>query len=92
MRRLAKKAGIDGVKLHPHLLRHTFGTQFINNGGNVFYLKGIMGHASLTTTLKYTHLQSEDLRREHSKYSPIGNLRISQQKGQVRTKGRISNE
>jgi integrase/recombinase XerD len=76
MRRLAKKAEIDGLKLHPHLLRHTFGTQFIVNGGNVFYLKELMGHASLSTTMKYTHLQSEDLRREHTKFSPVGNLRM----------------
>jgi len=76
MRRLAMKAGVDGLRLHPHLLRHTFGTQFIINGGNPFFLKEIMGHASLTTTLKYTHLQSEDLRREHSKFSPVMNLRM----------------
>jgi integrase/recombinase XerD len=76
MRRLAKQSGIAGLKLHPHLLRHTFGTQFIVNGGNVFYLKDIMGHSVLTTTLKYTHLQSEDLRREHAKFSPVGNLKM----------------
>jgi site-specific recombinase XerD len=76
LRRLAKKSGYENLRLHPHLLRHTFGTQFIINGGNAFYLKEIMGHASLSTTLKYTHLQSEDLRREHAKFSPVGNLRI----------------
>ncbi len=55
MRRLAKKAGLEGIKLHPHILRHSFGTQFIINGGNVVHLQAIMGHSSLTTTLKYTH-------------------------------------
>jgi site-specific recombinase XerD len=77
MRRLAKKAGLEGIKLHPHLLRHSFGTQFITNGGNIVHLQAIMGHSSLNTTLKYTHLQSEDLRREHAKFSPVGNLTIN---------------
>ena len=81
MRRLAKSTGIEGLRLYPHLLRHSFGTQFIVAGGNPFVLKEIMGHASLATTLKYTHLQSEDLRREHARFSPVGNLKIGRQKG-----------
>jgi site-specific recombinase XerD len=76
MRRLSKKPGINGLKLHPHLFRHSFGTQFIINGGNVFYLKEIMGHESLSTTLKYTHLQPKDLCLEHAKFSPVWNLRM----------------
>jgi site-specific recombinase XerD len=74
LRRLAKKTGLNDLKLHPHLFRHSFGTQFIVNGGNVFYLKEIMGHESLSTTLKYTHLKPKDLCREHAKFSPVANL------------------
>ena len=76
MRRLSKKPGINGMSLHPHLFRHSFGTQFIINGGNVFYLKEIMGHESLSTTLRYTHLQPKDLCKEHTKFSPISNLKM----------------
>jgi site-specific recombinase XerD len=75
MRRLSKKIGIDGLILHPHLFRHSFGTQFIVNGGSAFFLKEIMGHESLSTTLKYTHLQLKDLCQEHSKFSPVRNLK-----------------
>src|SRR5271157_5604202 len=69
--RLKRKAGLGYMRVYPHLFRHSFGTEFINNGGSVFALKEIFGHSSLTTTLKYTHLQPEDLRREHNRFSPI---------------------
>jgi integrase/recombinase XerD len=77
MRRLSKKPEINGLKLHPHLFRHSFGTQFTINGGNVFFLKEIMGHESLSTTLRYTHLQPKDLCKEHTKFSPVSNLKIA---------------
>jgi site-specific recombinase XerD len=79
MRRLSKKIGINDLKLHPHLFRHSFGTQFIINGGSAFFLKEIMGHESLSTTLKYTHLQPKDLCLEHAKFSPLVNLKIAKQ-------------
>jgi site-specific recombinase XerD len=76
MKRLSKKLEINGLKLHPHLFRHSFGTQFIINGGNTFFLKEIMGHESLLTTLKYTHLQPKDLCTEHTRFSPVANLKM----------------
>jgi len=76
MRRLAKNAGIINVRCSPHTFRHTFATQFLANGGNVFALKDIMGHSSLQTTLKYTHLQPHDLRNEHARFSPVKNLNV----------------
>jgi integrase/recombinase XerD len=88
MRRLAKKAGLDSLRLYPHLLRHSFGTEFIKNGGSVFHLKEIMGHSSLSTTLKYTHLQSEDLRREHARFSPIGNIKIGKKSDDSESAGK----
>jgi site-specific recombinase XerD len=72
--RLKSRAGLETVRIYPHLFRHSFGTEFINNGGSVFALKDIMGHSSLNTTLRYTHLQSADLRREHDRYSPLERL------------------
>lgn len=91
LRRLAMKAGLDGMRIYPHLFRHSFGTQFIANGGNVAHLQAIMDHESLNTTLQYTHLQTEDLRREHAKFSPVGNLKISNQRGSIEAKGFSNN-
>ncbi len=74
MRRLCKKDELDGIKLYPHLFRHTFATQSIAKGANVFTVKEIMGHKSLQTTMKYTHLTIEDMKVAHNKFSPVQNL------------------
>jgi integrase/recombinase XerD len=74
VRRLAQKAGLNGVKCSPHIFRHTFATRSIANGANVFVIKEIMGHVSLQTTLKYTHLQIKDLKDQHEKFSPVEGL------------------
>ena len=76
LRRLAMKVGLDGMRCSPHVFRHTFATQSIANGANVFTLKEIMGHSTLTTTMKYTHLQPHDLQVQHAKFSPVANLRL----------------
>jgi len=74
MRRLVKKAGLNGMRCFPHIFRHTFATQAIANEANVFALKAIMGHASLQTTMKYIHLQTGDLKHQHDRFSPVENL------------------
>lgn len=74
IRRLTQKVGLDGVKCSPHIFRHTFATQAIANEANVFAVMSIMGHASLQTTLKYTHLQVDDLKNQHNKFSPLVSL------------------
>ncbi len=74
MRRLCMRKELDGIKLYPHLFRHTFATQSIAKGANVFTVKEIMGHKRLQTTMKYTHLTIEDLKVAHNKFSPVQNL------------------
>jgi site-specific recombinase XerD len=60
-----------GLKLHWHLFRHTFGTLFIRNGGEVTRLQRILGHRSITTTLRYVHLQPGDLKLDHEAHSAL---------------------
>ena len=56
----AEKAGIE--HLSPHSLRHTFGTRYLQGGGNIYHLSKILGHASVEMTEKvYAHLQQPDL-------------------------------
>jgi len=50
-----------GIKATFHDLRHTYGTNYIKNGGNLKYLQQIMGHKNIETTLIYVHLAAEDL-------------------------------
>lgn len=44
-----------------HVLRHSFSTNFLNNGGNIRTLQVILGHSSLATTEKYLHVTSRDV-------------------------------
>lgn len=41
-------------KVHPHVLRHTFGTQLLRNGVDIVIVADLMGHASLDATRAYT--------------------------------------
>lgn len=44
-----------------HVLRHTFASHFMMNGGNILALKEILGHTSLNMTMRYAHLSPEYL-------------------------------
>ncbi|VXC06186.1 conserved hypothetical protein [Pseudomonas sp. 8BK] len=44
------------------MLRHTFASHFIMNGGNILTLKEVLGHSSLTMTMRYAHLSPSHLR------------------------------
>ncbi len=74
IRRLAQKAGLENIKCHPHIFRHTFATMFSVKGGSPEILQMIMGHESFQTTQKYLHPQPQDLRKQHIKYSPVTDL------------------
>lgn len=53
----ARVIGNAGIKyINPHGLRHTFATQYLSAGGNLYDLKNILGHKSITMTEKYAHL------------------------------------
>ena len=47
----------------PHTLRHTFATEMLNNGAELTSIKALMGHNSLTTTVRYTHTSFEKLKQ-----------------------------
>lgn len=52
--RLKRRTGI--IRLHAHLLRHTFATNFILDGGDSMVLQQILGHSSINITQRYVHL------------------------------------
>ena len=56
-RRLKDRVGIP--RLHPHLLRHTFATKYLSNGGDIYTLQRILGHATLDMVKKYLHLSNQ---------------------------------
>ncbi|MBI2787336.1 MAG: tyrosine-type recombinase/integrase [Elusimicrobia bacterium] len=71
MVRYGKLAGIEGVRVSPHTLRHTFAVFYVRNGGDSFSLQEILGHSTLEMTRRYVHLARRDLSEQHKKFSPV---------------------
>ncbi len=63
--RMIQQAGqrANIADLHPHMLRHTFATQLVDNGVPVTVIAGLMGHSTITTTQIYTKPNQEALER-----------------------------
>ncbi|GER71301.1 tyrosine recombinase XerD [Weizmannia acidilactici] len=66
----AERAGIK-KNVHPHLFRHTAATMFLENGGDLRHLQMLLGHADLRIVMRYTHLSTAALKKQHDQYSPI---------------------
>lgn len=69
-----ERAGIK-KRVSPHVLRHQFCRDYILNGGDIFTLQRIVGHADISTTRKYIQFTTEDLQKQHALYSPVVRLR-----------------
>lgn len=75
----AFREGITQAKLKmsdgqlTHILRHTFASHFMMNGGNILALQKLLGHHSLTMTMRYAHLSPDHL-QEARKLNPLSRL------------------
>ena len=65
----ARRSGLE-ANIYPHLLRHTFATHLLSNGADLRIIQEMLGHADISTTQVYTHVDQQRLKAVHHKFHP----------------------
>jgi integrase/recombinase XerC len=69
LRHWARRQGID-VPVHPHMLRHSFASHLLESSGDLRAVQELLGHADISTTQIYTHLDFQHLAKVYDQAHP----------------------
>ena len=69
IKRYAARAGLE-ANVYPHLFRHSFATHLLAGGADLRIIQELLGHADISTTQVYTHVDSSRLKAVHQKFHP----------------------
>ena len=72
MKRLIRNANIS-IDFSPHTLRHTFATHLLNNDAEIRGVQELLGHETIATTQRYTHVTNSRLFEVYNKFHPHSN-------------------
>jgi site-specific recombinase XerD len=67
---LLRRFGMDKPEISTHSIRHSTATHLLENGAGVRHVQELLGHKNIETTVRYTHLQNEEVARMYRKYHP----------------------